>query len=203
MPTLIAASTVIRPARLNQAVAQPRFWAALQRNPQFGTLNSLLRSTVAITRLTGSPKINVIAPQVSAELDCRLLPTDDPDAFLDRLRRAVADPDHITFERLMLFHPSQSPIDTPLYRAIAAVMRASHPGALVEAGMATGFTDSHFFRELGITAYGWDAIVHTPAQTAGVHGNDERLTLTAFDAALPQFYAVVARLALPAGEPAP
>ena len=183
---------------LDAAIAQPGFWAALHRSPYFGTLNSLLRSTVAITRLMGSNKINVVAPEVSAELDCRLLPTDDPEAFLARLEHAVNDPEHIHFERLMLFHPSQSPIDSPLYRAIAAEMRQVHPGARVEPTLETGFTDSHFFRELGIAAYGWDAIVHTPEQDASVHGNDERLTLAAFDAALPVFYGVVARMTRPA-----
>ncbi|MHB8733915.1 MAG: M20/M25/M40 family metallo-hydrolase [Terriglobales bacterium] len=179
---------------LDEAINQPRFWSALHRSPYFGTLNSLLRSTVAITRLTGSNKINVIAPEVSAELDCRLLPTDDPEAFLARLVQAVNDPEHIQFRQLMLFHPSQSPTDSPLYRTIAAVMQQVHPGARIEPTLETGFTDSHYFRELGIAAYGWDAIIHTPEQGAGVHGNDERLTLTAFDAALPVFYDVVARM---------
>ena len=39
-----------------------------------------------------------------------------------------------------------------------------------------GFTDSHFFRDLGITSYGYTATA-TPLQDAGgVHGNDERVS---------------------------
>jgi len=41
----------------------------------------------------------------------------------------------------------------------------------------TAFTDSHFLRDLGITAYGYDPFVVPLSDQAGVHGNNERLSL--------------------------
>src|SRR5256884_3310217 len=55
------------------------------------TYNALLRNTVSITGLTGSDKTNVIPPLARAGLDVRLLPGQDPQAFLAELARVVAD----------------------------------------------------------------------------------------------------------------
>ena len=41
--------------------------------------------------------------------------------------------------------------------------------------VSTGFTDSHFFRDLGIVSYGFDPTV-VPVEVEGtLHGNDERV----------------------------
>ena len=41
----------------------------------------------------------------------------------------------------------------------------------------TGFTDSHFLRDLGITAYGYTPFVIPSEAFAGIHGNDERISV--------------------------
>ena len=41
----------------------------------------------------------------------------------------------------------------------------------------SGFTDSHFLRDLGITAYGYSPFAIPLEDRAGVHGNDERLSI--------------------------
>ena len=43
--------------------------------------------------------------------------------------------------------------------------------------VSTGFTDSHFFRDLGITSYGYSPFAFRPDEFAGVHGNDERVSV--------------------------
>ena len=43
--------------------------------------------------------------------------------------------------------------------------------------VSTGFTDSHFFRDLGITSYGYSPFAFRPEEFAGVHGNDERVSV--------------------------
>lgn len=48
-------------------------------------LAALTRNTCSITRLEGSDKINVVPPEASAEIDCRLLPDQDVDAFVEGL----------------------------------------------------------------------------------------------------------------------
>src|SRR6266700_4871477 len=55
------------------------------------TYNALLRNTISITGLRGSDKTNVIPPVATAAIDVRLLPGQDPAAFLADLTRVVGD----------------------------------------------------------------------------------------------------------------
>jgi acetylornithine deacetylase/succinyl-diaminopimelate desuccinylase-like protein len=142
------------------------------RNPG---AHALLRNTCSITRLEGSSKINVIPAEVHAELDCRLLPDQDPDEFLRELATIIND-DEITIEKIMGFTPAVSKTGTPLYKAIAEVSETAY-GAQVIPTVAGGFTDSHFFRDLGITSYGYSPFAFTTAEFSGVHGNDERISV--------------------------
>ena len=137
--------------------------------------HALLRNTCSITRLEGSSKINVIPAEVHAELDCRLLPDQDPDEFVAELQTIIAD-DHISIQRIMGFTPAISKTQTPLFDAITAVSGEMF-GAQVVPTVSGGFTDSHFFRDLGITSYGYSSIAFTVAEFSGVHGNDERVSV--------------------------
>lgn len=137
-------------------------------------LHALTRNTCSITRFEGSDKINVVSPEVWAEIDCRLLPDQDPEAWLDEVRGVLGP--GIEVDVLMGFSPAVSSTDTELYRTVRDVTLEAFPDAGFVPQVVGGFTDSHFFRDLGITAYGYTATA-TPAEDAsGVHGNDERVT---------------------------
>ena len=115
-------------ADLPRALEDPQTRRRLQtQDPAF---SALTRDTCAITRLAGSDKINVIPPEASAEIDCRLLPDRDPGEFLAALVKLIDDP-AIEVVELMRFKPGESTIDTPLFRAIAAAAQRDFPGAVV------------------------------------------------------------------------
>jgi acetylornithine deacetylase/succinyl-diaminopimelate desuccinylase-like protein len=157
---------------LQSALVDPDFRRRLRANdPAF---SALTQDTCTITRLSGSEKINVVPPEASAELDCRLLPDRDPSTFLASLARLIDDP-AIEVVEIMRFKPSESTTDTALFRAIAAAAKRDFRHAVVLPTVSTAFTDSHWFRDRGIVAYGYSPFVLTPAEIAGVHGNDERL----------------------------
>jgi acetylornithine deacetylase/succinyl-diaminopimelate desuccinylase-like protein len=42
--------------------------------------------------------------------------------------------------------------------------------------VSTGFTDSHFFRDLGIPSYGYAPFLIPAEQAGGTHGNNERMS---------------------------
>jgi len=157
---------------LSSYIGQPGVLRELQLyNPG---LHALTRNTCSITRFEGSNKINVVSPEVAAEIDCRLLPDQDPESWLAEVR-GVLGPE-IDVEVLMGFTPAVSSTDTELYRTVRAVTLEEFPDAGFVPQVVGGFTDSHFFRDLGITSYGYSATA-TPAEDAGgVHGNDERVT---------------------------
>ena len=139
-------------------------------------LAALLRNTCSITMLQASNKINVIPPEAQAQVDCRLLPDQDRAAFLREFTAVVNDPD-IKIEQIIGFTPAVSPTDNPLYRAIDAGIRRHYPGASLAPAVQTGFTDSHWFRDLGIASYGVNPFLIPEDENAGTHGNNERISI--------------------------
>ena len=159
-------------ADMGAYVDQPSVLRELQfYNPG---LHALTRNTCSITRFEGSTKINVVSPEVAAEIDCRLLPDQDPDSWLAEVRSVLGD--EIEVEVLMGFTPAVSSTDTDLYRTVRDVTLEEFPDAGFVPQVSGGFTDSHFFRDLGITSYGYSATATPAEDSGGVHGNDERVT---------------------------
>lgn len=138
--------------------------------------HALIRNTISITMLEGSSKINVVPPDAFAELDCRMLPDQDPEEFLNELRYIIDDP-NVSLETIMVFTPAVSSTDSPLYRAIEEIIGAHYPDAPIVPTVGRGFTDSHFFRDLGITCYGFTPYVIPAEDRGGIHGNNERISL--------------------------
>jgi acetylornithine deacetylase/succinyl-diaminopimelate desuccinylase-like protein len=159
------------------------------------TYNALLRNTISITGLKGSDKTNVIPPVATAAIDVRLLPGQDPAAFLAELTRVVGDTAVTLRPQGPNWPATESPIETEMYRAITAVAHARHPNALVTTLMLPGFTDSHYFRRLGIASYGLGPFPLSQGDSRGVHGNDERVSVEALRFGVRFYYDVVARVA--------
>ena len=163
-----------RGADLGAAIRDADFLKKVRaEDPAFA---ALLQDTCAITRLHGSDKINVVPPEAWAEIDCRLLPDQDPDVFIALLHKLIGD-DGVQIQKLASWGPTSSPLDSPLFAAIEAVGAKHHPGAKVTPAVLNGFTDSHFFRERGIAAYGYSPIMMPIEEILRVHGNDERLSI--------------------------
>ena len=110
------------------------------------------------------------------ELDCRLLPDQNPEQFIEELSVIINDP-QVNIEKIMGFTPAVSTPDNPLYRLIEDISEQHFPGSVVVPGVTTGFTDSHFFRDLGIVSYGYAPFVIPRADSRGVHGNNERISV--------------------------
>lgn len=178
----------IRVALEDSAVAR-----AITADP---TYNALLRNTIAVTGLKGSDKTNVIPPVATAAVDVRLLPGEDPATFLAELRRIVGDSSVSLMPQGPNWPATESPQDNELAAAITAAARARHPDAVVTPFMLSGFTDSHYFRRLGIASYGVSPFPLTAADSRGVHGNDERLSLEALRFGLRFFGDIVVRVAV-------
>ncbi len=153
-------------------------------------LHSLIRNTCSITMFSASDKINVVPPSATAHLDCRILPDQDAAAFLAGIRERIAD-DQIEIEEIMLFAAAQSGIDTDLFRLMTQVLEERIPGVNTIPSVQTGFTDSHFFRDLGIVSYGLRPFVYPAGVESNIHGNNEQLPLDAFNQGVQIMEAIV------------
>ena len=158
---------------LEKSLADPKFRQEFLANSSY---NALVRNTISPTMLEGSNKTNVIPGRARAQLDCRLLPGEDPHAFVKRLEQVVNDAD-INFSVLMNFPPLASAADTSLFRAIRAIAERHHPEAPVVPAVLAGFTDSHYFRRKGIVSYGFSGLPVSEEDGRRVHGDNERIPL--------------------------
>ena len=107
---------------------------------------------------------------------------------------SLIDDPQIAIETIMAFTPAVSTTDTELYRAIETICKQHFPTAQVIPMVSTGFTDSHFFRDLGIASYGFDPTI-IPAEIEGtIHGNDERIPVEAVKQGLRRFLEILERV---------
>jgi len=135
--------------------------------------NAQIRDTITPTVLSGSPKTNILTASAYAELDCRLLPGSDPQAFVKNIKK-ISDDDSIRVDVLLNFPPVSSPSRSELMTAIETLARHTDKCPVVPM-MLPGFTDCHFFRQKKIIAYGFMPVELTPAEGESVHGVNENI----------------------------
>ncbi len=141
------------------------------------TINAMLRDTLSITGLHAGGKANVIPERAEAVLDVRLLPGENPDAFVASLEAVVAD-ERVRVEVVQRPEPSTvSALDHPLFQAMANATARLVPGSVTVPMLTPGATDSAFFRRRGIDTYGMFPAIITPEDLVGLHGIDERISL--------------------------
>jgi len=175
-------------ADIGRAIQDPLFVKKL--HAERSGHHSLIRDTCSMTRLEGSSKINVIPPEAWAELDCRILPDKPAEQFIGELRELIA-PTGVKVEVIMAFTPAISETNTRLFEAIERVTGELYPGSRVLPSVSTGFTDSHFTRDLGIVSYGFNPLITGSGEHTGVHGNDEQVPEASFRQAIGDYYAVI------------
>jgi acetylornithine deacetylase/succinyl-diaminopimelate desuccinylase-like protein len=137
----------------------------------------LLHDTIALTMMEAGYKINIIPEKAQMSFDCRLLPDTDPEAFISNVQQVVNDAG-ITFDvRWPTEPPVFAPTDTSLFQAIEQACLAHMPESLPAPSICGGGTDSRFFREKGVPAYGLVPTMLTAEDRKGFHGLDERLSI--------------------------
>lgn len=176
---------------LRTALLDPEAALALYEDRE---ASALLRNTISITVVKAGYKTNVIPGSAEAELDVRLLPGEDPQAFLAELR-GVIDDAQVQVAPIGTFRaPNESATDTELFRIIEATLRRHYPGVPVTTKMLSGATESVLFRPLGIISYGFTPLLATPEEVATAHGDDERVRVDTMRRSAGLMYEVVAEL---------
>jgi len=158
---------------------------------KFPEIDPLLRTTYAITTLAAGFKPNVIPAAAEATIDARIVPGEEPDEVEGRVRALVSDLD-VSVEVLFAERPNGSPMG-PLYGAMEEAILSVHPDAVVLPYMSTGFTDSRFFRGIGIPTYGLMPVLLPRAEHGKIHGVDERIPVAGIGEMTGIVYALIER----------
>ncbi|MGZ4417133.1 MAG: M20/M25/M40 family metallo-hydrolase [Gaiellaceae bacterium] len=170
---LLEAVTGERPASPEEALERAReigeFFAEM--------VEPLLSLTLAPTMISASQKRNVIPAICDVIVDSRLLPETTPAEQHAVVRSVLGDGDY-ELESLEAHGGTRSPIQTPLWDAIAGWITEVEPEARPAPICVAGFTDSHWFREaFGTVAYGFFPLRVMDAELAArlIHSADERI----------------------------
>jgi acetylornithine deacetylase/succinyl-diaminopimelate desuccinylase-like protein len=182
-----------RYANLKASLAEPQFRERFLKDPHDA---ALVRNTVAVTMLSGSPKENVISERATAVLDVRLLPGQDPAVVTRELGSVLGEPG-LELEPLLSWQAHRSPRDTPLFLAIERLARQRHPGAPVASNVIGGFTDCNAVRALGKTCYGFLPLQIAMADIGSIHGKNEHISIDALGQAVLDLHALVRELGSP------
>ena len=141
-----------------------------------------IRMTVTPTIIKGGVKENVIPAECETVFDCRVLPGENAGQAFELMKKILEDAGltNVTLETIQSNDPSESPVDTPLFKTIEEVVGRFDPNCGITPIMATGGTDSRFFRKIGSVCYGFH-----PMRPEGqydkmvkmMHGIDERISI--------------------------
>lgn len=148
--------------------------AVLSRDPR---MNALLRTTCVPTLLDGGHASNALPQRAGANVNCRLLPDEDPDHVRDILEQVAAEPSASVTLSGRARNSPPSPLTAELMGAVEAVTREMWPDVPIVPTMSTGATDGLYFRNEGIPVYGVSGLFYGET---GAHGMNERIPVQSF-----------------------
>jgi len=122
-------------------------------------INAMMRNTFSPNVVKGGKKTNVIPSECYLEVDSRILPGYEPEHALEELRKLLKDIVEFDVEIIQKSNTSKSSLESPLYKLIEKTIKKWSSKAKLIPFMQVGGTDSRFFREKGIPAYGFQPIL--------------------------------------------
>ena len=149
--------------------------AAIEAMGEAGTVaRATIRCSATPTVLRAGYKVNVIPGAAEADIDIRCLPGTEEEtmATIDRLLGGKVSREFLSHQP-----PTQSPVDSPWFRAMQDAILRHDPNAVVVPHCMGGGTDAKAFARLGIHCYGFSPLGADPNGRThqGVHGVDERI----------------------------
>jgi acetylornithine deacetylase/succinyl-diaminopimelate desuccinylase-like protein len=143
---------------------------------------SMLRTSITPTIVTGGYRFNVIPSEAKATIDVRMLPDENPGAFIDAAKKVINDPSVDVTRSSAIDQRTvggTTRIDSEAFKAIEAAV-TKHYQAVSLPLMQTGATDMSVVRAKGVQCYGFNAAVDTEdgPKGFGPHSDQERILET-------------------------
>lgn len=139
--------------------------------------SSMVRTTMAVTRVSGSPADNVLATEARAVVNVRLAVGDDREQLRARLTRLLRGLDVEIAAIEGNDPPPVSRTDTPawahLVAAIGAIDPAPHDAIRVVPYVQTGATDSRHFTRISDGVYRFSPLKMSRPQRDSIHAPNE------------------------------
>ncbi len=140
---------------------------------------AMTRTTFAVTTLSGSPALNVVAATATAGVNIRVMVGNTVAGALEHLRRVVAD-DQVHLDVVERNEPSPiSPRDAA-FGLIESTIGEVFPDAVPAPYVMMAATDSRFFTRICARVYRFAPFRMSRAQRASIRSYDEHLGVDAF-----------------------
>jgi acetylornithine deacetylase/succinyl-diaminopimelate desuccinylase-like protein len=142
--------------------------------------NAMLRTTCVATGLSGGHATNALPQLAEANINCRIYPDETAPQVRDSLARVIGD------TTVQVVIRSQRPPSPPsallpeVMQPVERITRELFGNIPVIPVMSTGATDSRFFRQRGVPAFGVSGLFSDPTVDARAHGRDERMRIQSY-----------------------
>jgi acetylornithine deacetylase/succinyl-diaminopimelate desuccinylase-like protein len=175
-------------ANMRDVAKEPPDHAAIMQLSQLPYFNSLLHTTCVATTLTAGHAANALPQMARANVNCRIIPGEDPEQVRKTLEGVAADPSvSVTSVPVKGADGSivpqvgvpPSPLLPEVVQAEEKTVHSLWPGLPVVPTMSTGATDGRYLRIAGIPTYGI-ACMFFELDDNRAHGKDERIGVKDF-----------------------
>jgi len=152
------------------------FGAVASSQPALG---AVLRTTTAVTMLSGSPKENVLPTEATALVNFRILPGETSETIRERVAGIVEGPDVEVRVRNPGRDPSPvSPTDDAAFGLVQRTIGEIFPDAIVAPGLVVAGTDSRHYGAVTRDVFRFEPFELDASDLRRAHGFDERLSVT-------------------------
>lgn len=139
---------------------------------------ALFTNTITLTSLNdGNKKFNVIPENVTAILDCRLLPEESTEQFLTYVKKTLNN-SNIDIEIIKeTVHVEQSSINSIYFDNLNTAIQQNYDGSKTTPILLPNGNDTFFFREHGIPSYSVVPIKIERKYLESIHNYNERIPM--------------------------
>ena len=153
---------------------EPLLTRELDRSP---TTAAMLRTTMAPTIFNAGNKDNVLPAHAEAIVNFRLLPGNNEQALLARLRAIAGDRVTVAAKPGNTDPPPVTSPDSDAYRTLHRTIREIFPDVVVAPGLMVATTDSRHYAGLTDNIFRFSPVRATQDDLARFHGTNERISI--------------------------
>ncbi|HEX3723951.1 MAG TPA: M20/M25/M40 family metallo-hydrolase, partial [Nitrolancea sp.] len=179
--------------QIERILANPT-WEALSELPigdaELRSLYATTRNTAVPTIIHGGHRINVIPSEVMVDVDGRVLPGQDPAAFVAQVRELVGDDVDVEMMSKGSTGIEADP-QSDLFEVISSTMAELDAGSTVVPFLVAGGTDAKSIP--GVKVYGFMPSRYNPEEIGLAHSHDERVSISNLEFGTQALYEIVTR----------
>jgi len=168
--------------------ADKRAIAILSANP--ATVGKI-GTTCVVTLINGGHALNALPQRATANINCRIFPGHKPAEIMAELQAVAAEP-AVTFKDVTEGSVANdaSPMRPDFVAAVNKAMAAAYPGVPVFPSMASGASDSMWFRYHHVPSYGASPVFIKDSDDFS-HGLNERTPIAAIAPAIVYYLSLI------------